>query len=125
MPPSARSPAGPTKSNPLSLSLAILARILGATLAASFGLVLWDLVSRTPVQIARAIASGVRTPGAALVGALRLIVGVVFAVLALALVLSLPLDGERSFALLATVVFLTGLTVDALVGDLVRAGIGL
>ena len=57
--------------------------------------------------------------------ALRLLVGAIFAALALVLVAQLPLDGSRTFGILATLVFLGGLTVDALVGDEIRAGIGL
>jgi hypothetical protein len=56
---------------------------------------------------------------------LRIAAGAGLVYLAIRLVAVLPLDGARTFGVLATATVLGGLIVDALLGDSVRAGIGL
>jgi hypothetical protein len=84
-------------------------RLLAATLCAAFALILWDLVGQSglPYRFWRAT------------------VGLIFAIVALSLVASVSGPVRRDFSIIAIGVFLGGLTVDALIGDAVRAGIGL
>lgn len=82
---------------------------MAATLCASFALILWDLVSQSGTQHR----------------AVRALIGAVFALVALFLVATVSGPVSRDFSIIAIPVFLAGLTVDALIGDRVRAGIGL
>ena len=83
------------------------------------------MLSRSPGQIARDVGAALHSRHALVVGTLRAIVGLVFATLAVALVATLPIADEPSFAGLATLVFIGGLCVDGLVGNALRTGIGL
>ncbi|HET9030949.1 MAG TPA: hypothetical protein VFN49_12320 [Candidatus Aquilonibacter sp.] len=84
-------------------------RLAAATLCASFALILWDLVSQSGTQHR----------------VVRALIGAVFALVALFLVATVSGPVSRDFSIIAIPVFLAGLTVDALIGDRVRAGIGL
>jgi hypothetical protein len=98
-------------------------RLVAATLSASSCFVLWDLVARNPGAIARNASEAFRRAGPAARGLLRFAVGLVFAVLALALVATVA--DARDFSAVAIAVFLAALGVDALIGDAIRAGIGI
>ena len=78
-------------------------------MCATFAVILWDLIgqSRLPHRIARGL------------------VGFIFAFGALALVATVSGSERRDFTINAIAVFLGALTVDALIGDTIRAGIGL
>ena len=82
---------------------------MAATLSATFALVLWDLIgqSRRPYRFVRAL------------------VGLLFALVALFLVATVSGPQRGDFSLLAIGVFLAGLTVDALIGDSIRAAISI
>jgi hypothetical protein len=53
---------------------------------------------------------------------LRILLGVLFAALAFVVLARLHYASIGDFSLIATITFLTGLLVDALIGDAVRAG---
>jgi hypothetical protein len=53
------------------------------------------------------------------------LVGLIFAVLALLLVATVSGPVRQDFSIIAIAVFIAALTVDALIGDAIRAGIGL
>ncbi len=72
-------------------------------------MILWDLIGQS--RLARRIA--------------RAILGLIFAFVALALVATVSGPVRQDFSIIAIGVFVAGLTVDALIGDAVRAGIGL
>ena len=98
-------------------------RLVAATLSAAFCFALWDLASRNPDRIAADVRNALRSVTAGLRGALRFAVGAVFASIALVLVTTVAERGQ--FSLVAIAVFLGGLGVDALIGDGIRAGIGI
>ncbi len=52
----------------------------------------------------------------------RILLGIVFAALALVVLARLHYVSAGDFSLIVTITFLTGLLVDALIGDAVRAG---
>ncbi|HEX8806064.1 MAG TPA: hypothetical protein VF741_03900 [Candidatus Aquilonibacter sp.] len=52
----------------------------------------------------------------------RLLLGILFAGLAFVVLARLHYVSAEDFSLIATITFLTGLLVDALIGDAVRAG---
>jgi len=52
----------------------------------------------------------------------RILLGTLFALLAFALLGRLHFTSPADFSLIAVVTFLTGLVVDALIGDSIRAG---
>lgn len=72
-------------------------------------MILWDLIAQ----------SGTRYRIA------RMAIGTVFAAFALLLVATVTGPVRRDFSSISIGVFLAGLTVDALIGERVRAGIGL
>jgi hypothetical protein len=55
----------------------------------------------------------------------RAVIGLVFALAALVLIATVSGEVRRDFSIISIGVFLGGLTVDALIGDSVRTGIGL
>jgi hypothetical protein len=102
--PSARSPVGRTKSNTLLALAAAFLYLFVAIVSASAALIVLD-PSRLPhFRPARALLA------------------ILFAVLAFVVLARLHYVSSADFSLIAVVTFLTGLVVDALVGDAIRAG---
>ena len=99
-------PAGPTKSNALLALTGAFLYILVAIVSASAAVVVIDPSHHMRFRPA------------------RLLLGVLFAALAFVILGRLHYVSAGDFSLIATVTFLTGLVVDALVGDTIRAGMG-
>jgi hypothetical protein len=93
--------------------------------ADAFAFVLWNLTARTPLQVARDIATALGrlasggAPGAALYGTFHLVVGLML--LSGGALLILPLVGRaRDFVVLETLALIAALAVDQLVGPELR-----
>jgi hypothetical protein len=99
-------------------------RLAGAIVCAFVALSIWNVGSRSPLTLARSVAAGFTRGSSILRGLLRLIVGSVFAVLALALALGVSPD-EQTFSLLGIGAFVCGLAIEALLGAGVRGIFGI
>lgn len=104
MRPSAKSPAGPTKSSTLLALAGAFLYLLVAVLSASAALIVLD-----PSRFPRLRPA-------------RILLGILFAALAFVVLTRLHYASSGDFSLIAIVAFLTGLIVDALIGDTIRAG---
>jgi hypothetical protein len=102
--PAARSPAGRTKSKTLLALAGAFLYLIVAIVSASAALIVLDL-SRNP-----------RFRPA------RILLGVLFVALAIVVLTRLHYASAQDFSLIAIATFLTGLIIDALIGDTVRAG---
>jgi hypothetical protein len=102
--PSARSPAGRTKSKALIALAGAFLYLLVAIISASAALIVLDL-SRIP-----------RFRPA------RMLLGMLFAALAFVVLTRLHYASPGDFSLIAIATFLTGLVIDVLIGDSIRAG---
>lgn len=85
---------------------------------------LWDLVGRNPGTVVREAARAFRDAGSLVRGIARVLTGLLFALIALVLVATVT-AAANDFSVIAVAVFLAGLGVETLIGDEVRAGIGL
>ena len=100
--------------------------LVAAICAAAFGLVLWDIGSRSPTQIARDLHDGIRSPRALLSGIVRACAGALLAACAIALVVrALQYGPAELFSAFAIATFVAALAIDALIGDDVRRSIGI
>lgn len=99
-------------------------RLAGAIVCAFVALAIWNVGSRSPLALARSVAAGFTRGSSIFRGLLRLIVGSIFAVLALALALGASPD-DRTFSLLGIGAFVCGLAVEALLGTGVRRVFGI
>lgn len=81
---------------------------------------LWNLASRSPAQLARDIAGGIRRPRSIAAGFGRVLGGL--ALLGAGAVLLLPLVlGSQTYAILETWAVLTGLLVEQVIGTSLRS----
>jgi hypothetical protein len=99
-------------------------RLAGAVLCAFVAVSIWNIGSRSPLALARSVAAGFTRGSSILRGLLRLAVGSIFAVLALALALGASPD-EQTFELLGIGAFVCGLAVETLLGAGVRSIFGI
>lgn len=100
--------------------------MVAAICSAAFALILWNLVERSPRDVASDIAAGARHARTFVQGFLRTAVGLIFASLALVLVATTIAYGTADlFSIFSIGTFLAGLTVDALIGDAVRRIMGI
>jgi hypothetical protein len=102
--PSAKLPVGPTKSSALLALVGAFLYLLVAVVSASAAMVVLD-----PSRFPRFRPA-------------RVVLGMLFAALAFVVLTRLHYVSSGDFSLIATVAFLTGLIVDALIGDAIRAG---
>ena len=80
---------------------------------------LWNLTSRSPLRLARDVATGVRRPGTMLVGTFHFAVGLLL--LAGGSFLLIPLAVRaRDFLVLETLALVAALAVDQLIGPELR-----
>jgi hypothetical protein len=94
---------------------AVLIRIAGAILVDAFAFVIWNLATRSPAQLARDVAGGLRSPATALRGTLQIAVGLLLLVAGVSLIVPIAPDGH-AFLILETWTVVTGLLVEQLIG---------
>jgi hypothetical protein len=95
-------------------------RIAAAIVVDAGAFILWNLASRSPVQLARDVAAGISRPAIAARAAARIIIGLLLLAAGAALLLPLTIQ-VRTFTVLETWTVLTGLFVEQLIGADLRA----
>ena len=101
--------------------LQIFVRVIGSIACASVTLIIWDVGTRSPSRLIADIVKASRNARALFYGAIRFLVGLLFAAFSVALMLFVVPENEvQRYTLYEIGAFLTALAVEFLIGDDVR-----
>jgi len=95
-------------------------RLGGGIALEALALIVWNVGSRSPLQLVRDAAHSLRDPKALGAGLLSLLVGVIFALAATLLMIPTLTDPETELVPVETFTFIVALAIELLVGDDLR-----
>jgi hypothetical protein len=96
-------------------------RLAGAIVLSTLAFVVWNVGTRTPLEVLRDLRQGFRSPRVLFAGAVSVVVGFIFIVAATVLLVPAIADPASDFAPAEIFTFVVALAIEHLIGNDLRS----